>query len=223
MKDRLPSRIAIFVLCLAVLALYTGGFPPPEHAVDRDEAFPSRIGDYTAQEVRYDRAVIGVLAADHVVYKRFHKRGGVPITLFVALYEGLEKTDFSHSPVVCFTGQGWKIDGETKVDVAVGPENRHRIRVNQLIQTRMGTRMVTLFWYQSRRGVTDNRGVLKLTLFYDSLFGRSVRNAFVRLTAVVPEKTSVEKTAASMEAFVREVYPSLRLYILGGSGREASF
>ena len=123
MKDHFSYGIAILALCVAVLVLYTGGFSPREHAMRRDKAFLSRIGDFAGEDVRYDQAVIGVLSADYVVYKRFYKKESVPVTLFVALYEGLEKTDFSHSPIVCFTGQGWKIEREAKVDVPVARRN----------------------------------------------------------------------------------------------------
>ena len=214
MRNHLSFGIAILLLCGAVLVLYMGAFLPDEGATLGEKVFPSKIGDFAAEDVRYDREVIGVLSADHVVYKRFLANDRAPITLFVALYEGLEKTDFSHSPVVCFTGQGWNIERQTKEELLLDEANRRRIRVNQMIQSKMGIRMITLFWYQSRRGAVDNRGFMKLALFYDSLFGRSGRNAFVRVTAVVPEKKSVEETAASLNEFVREVYPALSQYVM---------
>lgn len=214
MRKDLSVGIAIILLCVAVLILYTGAFLPKEGAMRRGKAFPFRIGSSVAEDVPYDREVIGTLYADDVIYKRFHKNDGPPITLFVALYEGLEKTDFSHSPIVCFTGQGWEIDRQTKEELRLDESKRGRIRVNQLIQTKMGVRMITLFWYQCPRGVFDNRGFMKLSLFYDILLGRSGRNAFVRVTAVVPEKKSVEEEAAFLGDFVREVYPSLSQYVL---------
>ena len=214
MRNPLSFGIAILLLCVAVLILYTGAFLPKESAVRGEKVFPSRIGGFEAEDVQYDQEVIGILSADYVVYKHFHRNDRAPITLFVALYEGLEKTDLSHSPIVCFTGQGWKIERQTKEELFLDEANHSRIRVNQLIQSKMGIRMITLFWYQCRRGVVDNRGFMKLSLFYDSLFGRSGRNAFVRVTAVVPETKSVEETAASLGDFVREVYPALSQYVL---------
>lgn len=214
MRNHLPFGIAILLLCGAVLVLYTGAFLPDEGATRGERMFPSRIEGFSAEDVQYDQEVIGVLSADHVVYKRFLRNDSAPITLFVALYEGLEKTDFSHSPIVCFTGQGWNIERQTKEELLLDEASQSRIRVNQLIQSKMGIRMITLFWYQCRRGVVDNRGIMKMALFYDSLFGRSGRNAFVRVTAIVPEKKSVEETAASLVDFVREMYPALTQYVM---------
>lgn len=214
MRNRLSIGIAILLLCAGVLALYTGKFMPHEAGTGGEKVFPSVVGDFAAQDVPYDPEVIGVLSADHVVYKRFVGSDEIPITLFVALYEGLAKTDFSHSPVVCFTGQGWSIEKQTKEELSVDEKDRQRIRVNRLTQSRMGTRMITLFWYQCRRGVIGNRGLMKLALFYDSLFGRSGRNAFVRVTAVVPGDASEEETAASLGDFVREAYPALNEYVM---------
>jgi|GEM_PF-1698036 len=214
MRNNLPFGIAIFLLCAAVLLLYMGAFLPHEDVTREEKAFPSGIEGFAVEDVQYDQEVIGVLSADHVVYKRFLRTDRVPITLFVALYETLEKTDFSHSPVVCFSGQGWSIDRQTKEELLLDEAKGRGIRVNQLIQSKMGIRMITLFWYQCRRGVVDNRGFLKLALFYDSLFGKSGRNAFVRVTAVVPDKKSIEETAASLGDFVREVYPALNQYVM---------
>jgi EpsI family protein len=214
MRNNLSFGLAILLLCAAVLLLYTGLLLPNKGATCGAKTFPVRVGDFTVEDVQYDQEVMGVLAADHVVYKRFLRSDRTPITLFVALYEGLEKTDFSHSPIVCFSGQGWSIDRQTKEELLLNEANRRTIRVNQLIQSKMGIRMITLFWYQCRRGVIDNRGFLKLALFYDGLFGRSGRNAFVRVTAVVPEEKSAEETAASLGDFVREVYPTLNQYVM---------
>lgn len=214
MRNHLSFGIVVLLLCAAVFFLYLGAFLPDEDATGGEKTFPSRIGGFAAEDIQYDREVIGVLSADHVVYKRFFRNDGVPITLFVALYEGLEKTDFSHSPVVCFTGQGWNIERKAKAELLLDAENRSKIRVNRMIQSKMGVRMITLFWYECRRGAVDNRGFMKLALFYDSLFGRSGRNAFVRVTAVVPEKKSVEETAASLGEFVREMYPALSQYVM---------
>jgi len=71
-----------------------------------------RIPGWVSEDIKFDKRILGVLDPDRVVYKSYRKEGSPPITLFITYYKSLEKADLSHSPIVCFTGQGWKIKKE---------------------------------------------------------------------------------------------------------------
>jgi EpsI family protein len=213
-RYRTHFLIAVAILGLCNAALYRGMlFSADEGTTAFPAEFPSRIGEWRATDVVYDPEVLSVLVPDRIVYKTYQENGSLPVTLFLACYGTLEKADFSHSPIVCFTGQGWEIS-ETSVDqLAVPTGGKEKIDVNRMVQDKLNTKMISLHWYQSAHRSFTNRGLQKISLFFRSLLGRSDKNAFVRITAVVPRDGTVRYTRAQMHRFVEDLYPELRRYL----------
>lgn len=174
--------------------------------------FPSKISDWTATEVEFDPAVISSLDPDKTIYKTYFKDDKTPVTLFIAGYNSLEKSGLSHSPIVCFTGQGWDIKKTNKKEISLGPPENGTITVNQMVQNRAGAVMVTFYWYQSKDYAFSNRGKQKIYLLFQKLLGKSEGNAFVRLTSMVNRGESPEKSIMVLNDFVKKFYPELRRY-----------
>ena len=215
MKSHIRFTLAAITLCTAVVFLYANIFAISGESYRADREFPVRISDWTSDEVVYDKQVLSSLSPDKLIYKSFNNGDfGPPITLFVAYYNTLEKTDLSHSPIVCFTGQGWHIEKATKTVIPIDLPHTPEIRVNQMIQNKLDTTMITLFWHQTASRTFANRGVQKLFLFFEKLLGKQDANAFVRLTLIVPPKKSVEDTRAYLFSFVRVLYPELKKFFL---------
>ena len=205
------KRVTVSViLAVSVMALYWC----LARDVGKEEGdkyeFPRIIGVWAGQDVSYDRDLLDVLNADRITYREFTSEDGRRVTLFSAYYGSLEKADFSHSPIVCLTGQGWSIEGTGTKEIVVDSGEAGRIVVNEMVQTKTDTRMIALYWYQSGRGVERNRGVQKLKLFLERLVGRVDENAFVRVTAVVPQGGNLPQTRQDVYDFIRAVYPCLR-------------
>lgn len=206
--------LAVVILILSNLLVYKSVFTSPiaPHALPGE--FPSKILNWSAEEVRYDESVLSILAPDKIIYKTYHRKDSPPITLFMSYYNTLEKADLSHSPIVCFTGQGWAITKRVKHEILVDPSKTQRRKVNKLIQNKNDTTLITLFWYQSANRAFSNRGVQKISLLFDKLMGKSDRNAFVTVTVSVPPQLSVEKTNSQLDDFVHVLYPELRRFFL---------
>ena len=113
---------------------------------------------------------------DKIVYKSYHRDGRPPVTLFIGYYKTLEKADLSHSPIVCFAGQGWEIENTTKKEISIDLPDTPKIRVNQMTQKKLNATMVALYWYQSAYRASTNRGIQKLSLFLDKLWGKPDHN-----------------------------------------------
>lgn len=178
--------------------------------------FPIRISNWTSIDVVYDKKLlINVLSPDKILYKNYmNEDGKPPITLFMAYYQTLEKSDLSHSPIVCFTGQGWEIENTAEKEIPINLPNAVAIRVNQMVQKKYETTMITLFWYQSVNRAFANRGLQKLSLFSNKLLRKPDNNAFVRLTIIVPPGKSIEEMYPHLFGFVRDLYPELQRFFL---------
>ena len=202
--------IAVIILFLCNILLYKNIFftPVAELHIFTKE-FPSSISSRIAKDVMYDKDVISSLDPDKTIYKTYYSKQGISITLFMACYSTLEKADLSHSPIVCFTGQGWEISKTDTQEINIDIPVKNTIKVNQLIQNKLEATMITLFWYQSADNAFSDRGFQKVSLFFNKLFKKPVQNAFVRVTATVPPDGSVNKTASELYAFVKDIYPEL--------------
>lgn len=213
MKKHLKFVLAILVLIGSVLFVYLNLYsaPDPKEVVVKE--FPSHFKNWRAREIVYDKQVLSVLSPDLIVYKSYKSRDKLPpVQLFMSYYNNLGKADCSHSPIVCLSGQGWKIETITKMEIPIGLPKLSTIRVNQMILNKMDTTMIALFWFQSANNAYANRGIQKLSLFAGRLMGRRDNNAFVRVTTDVPRGKSVNEVMPHITAFVRDLYPVMERF-----------
>jgi EpsI family protein len=206
--------LAALVLCACIGFIYKHSLMAPDEKHTSNNEFPSRILNWVGHEVVYDKGVISSLSPDKIIYKTYHNSAGPPITLFIAYYNALEKADLSHSPIVCFTGQGWEINDATQKEIPINLPEAPKIKVNQVIQKKLDTTMIVLFWYQSGNHAFANRGIQKISLFLDKLLGRPDSNGFVRVTVSVPAERSIEETTSYVYGFIRDLYPEIRGFFL---------
>ena len=207
--------LTVLVLCLCNVIIYKAIFFNSTNTTDVFvEEFPSQISNWTAKDVVYDPEILKSLDPDKIVYKTYFSNGNPPITLFMACYNTLEKADLSHSPIVCFTGQGWEITHSKEKKILVDHAQSQKIKVNQTIQNKENATIVAIYWYQSRNGAHSNRGIQKIYLFFAKLFGKPDGNAFVRLTLRLPEGMPIENAQFHLNDFVLKLYPKLRRYFI---------
>jgi len=208
--------VAVIILVISNALIYAHVFSTSDTATNAhaQKEFPGRISNWVSNEVLYDKEVLRVLSTNKIIYKSYHRNGGPPITLFIGYYDTLEKADFSHSPTVCFTGQGWEIKSTTQKEIPIDFQNMPKIKVNQIIQTKLDTTLIALFWYQSAHRAYTNRGIQKFSLFFDKLLGKPENNAFIRITMNVPSAMSIKEANANLVSFVQDLYPELRRFFL---------
>ena len=214
MKVNLRLIISICILIVCNLILYTHIFFKREAASQAIGVFPNRILDWCAKDVIYDPKVLSSLDPDKIIYKTYYNtKGYPPITLFIAYYKNLEKADLSHSPVVCFSGQGWEIRETTKQTIPVGTSKGSCMTVNKIYLHRLNTSMVAYYWYQSPDRAFANRGIQKLYMFWAKIRGQSDKNAFVRVTVPVPKPGAEQEMSQYLSSFVEALYPLLRKFL----------
>ena len=214
MKGNIRFILVVFILAITNVFLYMHIFRNSSVTAQTNNEFPNQISNWIAKEVIYDKIVLDSLSPDRIIYKSYYRNGDPPITLFIAYYNTLEKADLSHSPIVCFTGQGWEIVRTIKSKIPINQLDSSYIKVNQIILKKRDTTMNALFWYQSVNRAFANKGLQKIDLFFRRLLGKTDNNAFVRVTATVPNTMSQEETTHYLFSFVRDSYPELRRFFL---------
>jgi EpsI family protein len=210
MNNKYTIHIVNALLLLCSIQLYWYIFQAPHEKLENTRVFSDHLSGWVAEDVSYGKEIMDVLSPDKIVYKTYERQGRVPVTLFVAFYSTMEKADLSHSPIVCFTGQGWNVLETKEVEIPIGLPKTKKITVNQLIQKKSGVTMITFYWYQSSDRDFDNRGIQKVDLFISRLLGKSDRNAFIRVNASLSEGGDIKRLQADLHQFVSDSYPELR-------------
>ncbi len=215
MKRSPQTIIAIGILLVCNLFLYAQVFCHHQATSHLTKKFPDRIADWQSEDVVYDAKVLSSLAPDKIIYKTYYRnKEDPPVTLFMACYDTMEKADLSHSPVVCFTGQGWKIEESREMRIPLGRSNASHITVNMIYLQRLNMAMIAYYWYQSPDRAFANRGIQKLHMFWRKMWGRPDKNAFVRITVPLKDRQSAQETTRYLSSFVRALYPELRGFFL---------
>ena len=211
MKANTKLITALGILLVCNLFLYTQIFGNHKTKFHPKKVFPGRVADWQSRDVIYDAKVLSSLDPDKIIYKTYYRnQEDAPVTIFVAYYNTMEKADLSHSPIVCFTGQGWKIDEAGKVAVPLEQSKASHITVNKIYLQRLDTSMIAYYWYQSPDRAFANRGLQKLYMFWSKIWGRSDGNAFVRVTVPVQGRKSEQEMTEYLSSFVKALYPVLR-------------
>jgi EpsI family protein len=212
-SPKVIAAIGILVVCN--ILLYGQIFFHHSAIKPSIKEFPSRISGWESKDVSYDPKVLSSLDPDKIIYKTYYRnREDPPVTLFIAYYDTLEKADLSHSPIVCFTGQGWQISEAREVAVPLGQSKGSSIKVNEIYLQQLNTSMIAYYWYQSPDRAFANRGFQKLYMFWIKMWGRSDENAFVRVTVPVRNRKSEQEIMNYLSSFVKALYPALRKYFL---------
>ena len=215
LKKNYIFTIIVIILLSSIFVIYMKSFSSTNYISLSKKKFPDKIAEWHGKEVPVDEVIYNVLAPDKVIYKEFRNSPNSPsITIFIAGYDTLEKAELSHSPVVCFTGQGWDIQYTKKREMVIDYPDSPRISYNEMVQKKEDITMITVYWYQSANHGFANRGWQKLVLLYDRILGKPDRNAFVRLTSIVPAGSSIDKINNQMKSFVKKFYPTLNNFFL---------
>ncbi len=167
------------------------------------------INGWSSKDVVYDPNVQKILSPDNIVFKQYRKEGKLTVTLFIAHYATLEKTDRSHSPEVCFTGQGWEIKKNHVAKIHLNTDKESTVSVNEIFLKHGGSRMISLSWFQTAYEALPYRGLHKISLLINKLVGKLDSNAFVRLTVIVPNDMDIEVASSQLKQFVPGLLPLL--------------
>jgi len=133
---------------------------------------------------------------------RTYRRGPSDLDLFVAYYAQQRSGESMHSPKHCLPGSGWEIWKQDSADVRV---NGRLIRINKYSIQNLATRMLMLYWYQSRNDVIASEYMGKVLLARDTLLTGRTAGSIVRIT--LPD---TPHAADDGIAFAAEVIPQVQ-------------
>lgn len=171
---------------------------------------PLKCGDWRGNEITLSDSVMGMIQPDNYIFRTYVGQHGEKVDVYVGYYGGLAKSDFAHSPLVCYPGNGWEIK-EVKQVTTQRTGNRLDF-TRMLVKKELSSEMV-YFAYQNADLLTPSMSRLKWDLSGRFLLGKRTDNVFMRFSI---RTDPVDQQAAKkvMEEFIRDFYPHIeRIFV----------
>jgi EpsI family protein len=211
------TRLLIMTLLLIVAALMLYGRPAATAAVAVKPPLNRVLGEITGWQagesfVMEDRIIEALLLDDHQY--RAYQRNQEKVTLYIGFYRTAKKVGAAHDPLVCFTGQGWRIGGRTQGNLSLGAIPGRRISYSSMTAERQGERELILYWFQTNGTASAGTLSQKVAMVWDRLNGCGEENAFVRLSTPIGNE-STEAARKRIFGFIENFYPIFYSYVTG--------
>jgi len=144
---------------------------------------------------------------------RTYQQGDSRVSLYIGYYRSAAKVGAAHDPLVCFTGQGWRIVNRGKGKHQLpGPENL-TISYATMIAEQQSEKELIIYWFQTN-GVTSNGTFGQKTQMLLQRLRNVPReeNAFVRVSTRI-DGNSPDIAKKRIMDFIDTFYPEFYRYV----------
>ncbi|MDW7646087.1 MAG: EpsI family protein [Desulfuromonadales bacterium] len=163
------------------------------------------------RQIEMDSRYVQGLDLDDYFFSSFRK-GGQVVDLFVGFYHSAAKAGAPHSPLVCFSGQGWTISHPGSGRMECVGKSVQEIAFSDLTASRDTDKEYVLYWFQAYDQPMAGPFSQKLMLLKKKLFREGQSNAFVRVSTGMKDLTS-EEARERVSGFVESFYPEFLAYV----------
>ena len=141
---------------------------------------------------------------------RSYKKDDIIVSLYIGYYRTTAKIGDSHSPLVCFPGQGWDVSNPQSAEVET---NAGQVNATSMTVEKGSDRQLLIFWFQSYDMTSGGTFWQKIHNLWGRVNLNPEDNAFIRVSApIIGDNNS--KAFQYAEAFVEEFYPLFLNYII---------
>jgi len=179
-------------------------------------AFPLTIGQWHGQRQSISPGILGTLKlTDYLL--RDYVTPTVPegINFYIAYYASQRKGEAVHSPRSCIPGDGWRIEGLSKIAIDKLPNTNGTLLVNRAVIAKGRLRQVVYYWFDQRGREMTNEYRVKWFLFWDGLTRNRTDGALIRLVTPLGRNEAQAAADERLAGFIRQIYPRLNRYLPG--------
>lgn len=206
MNNRSPVSLHLVGTCLVLVATLAASkvtaYRRPENLVQPLETISRQIAGFEATDnpPLADGVLLQLRPTSYL--SRNYRKGDMTADLFITFYAQQRAGESMHSPKHCLPGAGWEIWDYGTVEIPVG---RRTVMINRDFINREGSRMIVLYWYQSKERIIANEYSGKILLARDALLQNSTAASIVRI--VVPDRPGAVEVASR---FAADLIPQVR-------------
>ena len=150
---------------------------------------------------------IELISPDAMVFRLYKNKMEDRIVLYVGFYQTMEKADLAHSPLVCYTGQGWDFKPNGSYSIKL-PAPYNTLHIRSVIIEKESQKQLVWYWFQSKDYSSESLWKMRIQLFLNKLIGNSTQNYFIRLSTSI-DNTKVHAAEKLLHEFIKQVYPEL--------------
>jgi EpsI family protein len=174
---------------------------PSPLAVPLDQIAPSIDGWSAFRDQQLPPGTLRTLDATSYL-SRTYRKNSKELDLFIAFYSQQRAGESMHSPKHCLPGAGWEI---WQHDSAMVSTESGRYEVNKYSIQNSGTRMLMLYWYQSKSRIIASEYLGKILLAQDTILTGRTAGSIVRI--MLPDMPSAADEGV---AFAASLIPQVR-------------
>jgi len=205
------SRIILLIVCffLAGSVVYSRTEQPPiVKTVQLHEVLSDIKGWNKSPPVPLDTEIAAALQVDDYININYF-RGDETISLYVGYYYSTGKIGASHSPLVCFPGQGWLLSDREDKTIHVESDT---INLEKMVASRGDRQELLIYWFQAYDRTSPGTFMQKVNNFLIKLKGDMDHNAFVRVTVPI-KNNDFDKAYQTGVDYINAFYPPFLKFI----------
>lgn len=168
------------------------------------------IDQWSGVDIPMDSSALDLISPDGMVFRLYQNQTQMSVTLYVGFYLNMDKSDLAHSPLVCYTGQGWNYHDNGSYPVKLG-EPHKTIDVSSIVIEKENQRQLVWYWFQSSNYSSATLFNMRVRLFIDKLMGRDTKNVFVRISVPIGPD-AVKSSDKILHRFVKQIFPQIYEY-----------
>jgi len=212
----LGKKIEIKLSVLCILFLFTCAFIYWPTA-PRKTTKKTDIGHYLEHIDGYKKLRRIDLEDDHVQmlklddYAYHDYQGGLgKVNLYIGYYYTANKAYASHSPLICYPSQGWKIDKQPVLSsLEVG---KHKINFEEVITSYGKQKELVLYWYQAHQYTNTQVYKNKIDMAINKIKHNDEQHGFVRVSTSLTD-SSYDESKERVIDFIQAFYPKFIAFI----------
>jgi EpsI family protein len=160
-------------------------------------SIPARLGSWIAiaNEELASSELERLLPSDYIT--RLYRKDDWQLSLLVTYYSHQRAGAVMHSPKVCLPGSGWEI---AKQDYVTVESKGKAYGLNKFHIQNAGTRMLVVYWYQTRNRIVKNEFAGKFFLVSDGLSNMPTDGSMVRI--IVPDTPGASEQASEFSGLM---------------------
>lgn len=212
-SSRRLITLSLMLLVTAGIAYLLSTAPRPVNKAPLNNALASLPGWTASPAIDMGSAVEQALFLDDYLF-RTYQHDFDKVTLYIGYYHTAAKVGAAHDPLVCFTGQGWKITGRSKGTYQLTSQAGTTINYALMTAELQSDKELIIYWFQTNGATSNNTASQKVVMAWDRMRRAPEESAFVRLSTRLGDE-SMETAQKRIFTFIESFYPAFHHYVTG--------
>jgi len=173
----------------------------------------STLADWKASpNISMGATIEEALHLDDYLFRNYQRQND-NVTLYIGYYRSAAKVGAAHDPLVCFTGQGWRIVERGKGKHQLPGTENLTINYATMIAEQQSEKEYLVYWFQTNDSTASGTFEQKTQMLWQRL--KNVpreENAFVRVSTRMNSNSPEEAKKRIMD-FINTFYPEFYRYV----------